>query len=910
MEKENSQELIEERKKKLLKFFNSSQLWVAAVLIIALILGVYIRSLPMTDHGGTPGLWDVTTNNWTLGPDLDPWLFLRQAKTVIETGEYPPIDYMRNVPLGFDNTKETMLLPYMIDWTYHISKIFYSGTTPEYAGVIFPVIMFALTTISFFFFVREIFVGESRKEKTKANLIALVSTFFMIVIPVFLSRTVAGIPEKESAAFFFMFLSFYLFLKAFKSEKKSGYIFGILSAISTALMALIWGGIIFIYITIALSVFITFVLGKIDSRRMNIYTIWYILSITVYLLFSNRETLSGVLTSLSSGLAFFVLFILWFDKGFWKIKTVQEKFRDKKVPPKIISITFAIMFAILIAIVILGPGFILEKGKAVHQSIFKPIPGRWGSTVAENRQPYFTEWGSSFGPTLGSIPIMFTLFFIGSILFIYQILHRFKTKERWTLTLGYVIILSAMIFSRYSQTGLLNGENFISKSIYYLGIILFIGIIGKIYIKEYQIGENKFEEISFSYIVLTVLFLLGIFSARGAVRLIMVLAPVASIFVGYISIEVVEIFRRKEKDKKLISGILMGIILIASIFAFVSFYQEVTISSYNMVPSLYNQQWQKAMFWVRENTPSTAVFGHWWDYGYWVQSIGERATVLDGGNAITFWNYYMGRLVLTGDNQKDALEFLYAHNTTHFLIDSTDIGKYGAFSSIGSDKNYDRYSWIETMIQDEQQTMETSNGTTYVYRTGIPLDEDLLVQENGKDVLLPGGRAAVVGGVVTIQEKGDSIIATQPYLVVVYSGKQYNVNLKYIQIDDEFIEFNEGIEAALYVYPSLTSSSNGVSINNLGAAMYLSPRVMKGMLAQKYILDDPFNNFPNFKLVHSEPSAISSILRAQNIDSPDFVYYGGVQGPIKIWEVQYTGDEEFQQKYVDTDASKYLDWQL
>jgi len=66
-----------------------------------------------------------------------------------------------------------------------------------------------------------------------------------------------------------------------------------------------------------------------------------------------------------------------------------------------------------------------------------------------------------------------------------------------------------------------------------------------------------------------------------------------------------------------------------------------------------------------------------------LQSIGERATVLDGGNAIVYWNYLMGRHVLTGDNQKDALEFLYNHNTTHLLIDSSDIGKYGAYSSIG-----------------------------------------------------------------------------------------------------------------------------------------------------------------------------------------------------------------------------------
>ena len=48
---------------------------------------------------------------------------------------------------------------------------------------------------------------KNKKSVNRANLIALISSLFMIVIPIFLSRTIAGIPEKESAAFFFMFLS-------------------------------------------------------------------------------------------------------------------------------------------------------------------------------------------------------------------------------------------------------------------------------------------------------------------------------------------------------------------------------------------------------------------------------------------------------------------------------------------------------------------------------------------------------------------------------------------------------------------------------------------------------------------------------------------------------------------------------
>lgn len=224
---------LKERKEKIFSFFKKGQGWVVIVLIIAIILGVYIRSLPMTDHNGKPGLWDITTNTWALGPDLDPWLFLRNAKTIVEEGGLPLIDNFRNVPLGFDNSIESQLLPYMIAWTYKIMILIGMDVNVEYAGVIFPVIMFALTIISFFLFVREIFIRKTKKTILKANVIALIATFFMTVIPIFLPRTIAGIPEKESAAFFFVFLSFYLFLKAWKSKKTRNVILlGMLSGIS------------------------------------------------------------------------------------------------------------------------------------------------------------------------------------------------------------------------------------------------------------------------------------------------------------------------------------------------------------------------------------------------------------------------------------------------------------------------------------------------------------------------------------------------------------------------------------------------------------------------------------------------------------------------------------------------------
>jgi asparagine N-glycosylation enzyme membrane subunit Stt3 len=928
----NSQELMEKRKKQVIAFFKKTNYWVLIALIIAVILGVYIRSLPMQDHStgaipslpqfiftpwksfsGTPGTWDITTNTWTLGPDLDPWLFTRYAKTIVEQGSLPEIDHMRNVPLGTETAKETRLLPYMIAGNYYIFNTI-SDINVEFAAVVFPVVMFALTIISFFLFVREVFARKDKESKLKANIIALISTFIMIVIPAFLSRTVAGIPEKESAGFFFMFLSFYLFLKGWKTKNlKTSLTLGILAGISTAAMALIWGGVSFVYVTIATATFLAFILNKVTKKEFLIYTLWIFFAYFITLLFSARFTIKGFLISLDTGLAFLVFFILLVDFVLWNTKLRKNKKLEKiKIPPNILSIIIAIILIIVISSVFLGPSFMIQKLKDINRMFFTPVIGRWNITVAENRQPYFTEWARSFGPFIKNIPVMFWLFFIGSVVLFKKMLDNIKNKDAWILTIIYIIFFFGLVFSRYSASSTFNGENTISKGAYYLAILLLAGSLVYYRFKYYKEKDESFQKTDYELLFLFSLFALCLFSARSAVRIIMVLAPIAPIFLSYLVVESADKFRKtKEETGRIIFGLLAILLIILTIFIFWNYYQNVKGQAYGFVPSYYNHQWQKAMEWVREETPENAVFAHWWDYGYWVQSIGNRATVTDGGNAISFWNYWTGRLVLTGPEQEDALEFLYAHNATHLLIDSTDIGKYTAFSSIGSDENYDRYSWIPVMTTNNQQIQETRDGMIRAYQGGSALDEDIFYEtEDGARIELARGRDAIVGILVESSEDNGTITFSQPQGVFYKNGQQIQIPLRYLYFNREIIDFETGINGTAYVIQRLDQTGQQVRKDELGAVIYISPRVMRGLLGQVYLLDDPFNNFPNFKLTHTEQNIIIENLNSQNMGLREFVYYQGLQGPIKIWEIEYTGEEEFHEKYLDRDSSKYISWRL
>jgi asparagine N-glycosylation enzyme membrane subunit Stt3 len=926
MEENQNNIVIGERKEKVFNFFKNNTVWIFILFLIILVaLGVYIRFQPLADHGGKPGLWDYTSNDYTLGPDLDPYLFLRYARTMIENGSLPQMDYFRNVPLGFDTTTELQMVSYMIVLTYKMVNIF-TPKSINYAGAFMPVWIFGLTIIAFFFMVREIFLRKNEeKSKIKSGIIATISTFFMIVIPEFLPRTVAGIPEKESVAFFFMFLAFFLFLKSWKSERPiSSWALAILAGASTAMLGLTWGGVSYAYIAISLSCLIAFIFNKVHLKESLAYTLWLASSFIITFLFTNRYSIYGFVTSVDTGLATITLGFIWVNLILWKTQIGASLKLDRiKLPKTITTIIFTSIVG-LILILIFVPSLISDKAAFVYHQLIKPVTGRWSMTVAENKQPYFSEWANTFGPVYAGLPILFWLFFIGSLLLIYRMFASIKSKDRVLLTSLYALFFLGLVFSRYApHPALLDGEGIISL-IFYFGSALVLGVTAiYLYIKYHKQNISGFEELQYPFIFLFVLFVLTLFTARSAVRLIMVLAPIAPIFVAYILTELgfkmFYLFRNKDitanSNYKIFVVAAFSIIFILSFFAGMTYFKGISQASYNNIPYYYTMQWQQAMSWVRENTPSDAVFAHWWDYGYWLQSIGNRPTVTDGGNAITWWNYLTGRYVLTGDNQKDALEFLYNHNASYLLVDSTDIGKYGAYAQIGSDANYDRLSQGPiTFFSDSRNIQETKEASirTYNIPSGnnqvsiVGIEEDVNYQANGTNVTLFKENTGVIGINLKYTQEDSFISFKQPEVVFYSNGKQINVPLRYVYYSGRLFDFKSGINAAVRIIPRVSSTS----IDPMGALIYVSPRVLRGFVGQAYILNNSLGNFNNFQLVHSHKDLFSQNLENQAYTLDDFVYYYnvGLQGPINIWKINYLGTEQIKQDYLVKSPPSYITW--
>ena len=810
-------------------------------------------------------LIDITTNKY-IPADPDAMAFLRYAQYIAENGKLMLVDNLRYFPSGFSGLQEFSFLAYFIVYLYKFLSIFSNIFTLELVDIIYPPIAFAISLVFFFLLTRKLF----------NNNMALLSTAFLAFVPSYLFRTLTGVSDKEAFATIFLFAAFYFYVLSWTSQNNGkAILFGSLAGVSTALTNLIWGGGVFIFLSIGIFAIIEILLNKFTKKDFYGYFSWLIFSILILiLLFGSRYDLGTILLSSTTAIAilavvFYLIDYLFTEKNILKIK---DRIMNK-LPSKLFSLIITIIIGSIVVFILFGSSYFIGQITQTINILTIPFAtNRWVRTVAENSQPYITDWINNFGK------YYLWMFIIGSIFLFYEMHKNLKSKLK--LTIIYTIFILGFIFSRYSPSSTFNGINTISILVFMVSFVgLFLLFIIPYFYAHYK-NKEMFEEIEKfdkKFLFILIWFFIMIIAARGAVRLIFIFSPITAILASYLIFRFIELSKNLKSKIYTISSsiafLIIGLILLSN-------FANSTLAQASSVGPTYNQQWQYMGKWIRENTKEDAVFAHWWDYGYLVQ-YNNRATISDGGNAGGYEiNYFTGRHVLTGQSEKEALEYLKSKDVSHLLIVNDEIGKYPAYSSIGSNVDYDRYSWIVTFGLDESKTQETRNETLYVYTGGFPLDDDLIY--NGK--IYPRRSAGIGAVILPIKEikqnnslEGYNI--NQPSAILVSNGEQIQIPLKCVYINNKKYEFNDGLDACFRVIPTI----NNNQINPIGAGLYLSPKVKNSLFAELYLYNKESDNF---KVAYSDESQI-----------PLAIYNGRLIGPYKIWEVNYPKDLKVPEEY-------------
>jgi len=837
-------------------------------------------------------LKDSTTGEY-MPLALDPFYFLRVAETIVNEGGLPAFDNMRYPFLQVEFSNE--ILPQVLTFMYKIGHGFDNTITIQFIDVIYPVIFFALGLVAFFFLILIL---------TKSKITAAISSFLLAIIPAYLYRTMAGFADHEALGMFFAFLAFLCYGLAIKFLEKNDksnrktILWGALAGFVSAFTILSWGGIAnFVFLIIPLSFGIIWLIKSktnlensknILKKYLIFYFVWFISSILFSVLFgySFSSIISRFVLS-SSGvigpalLLFIIIDYLLISKGKKIIKKNFEKYR---------------IFYSAIITLILGFIFLLFAGQNIFLIISQIFSrfltpanlGRTGLTVAENAAPYLTTWISQIGKTF------FWIFFGGAVFVGFALAEGIRKKSNKILfSILWLIMISGILFSRISTSSLLNGTSFLSKSIYFIGIALFLIYLVFLYFRDEIKIKNELIFIA-AWLFVTLI------TVRGSVRFFFVITPLFCFMAGYFVVRLFN-YAKKSKDDllKMILWVLLGLAILGLIISSVAFWNASSQQGKYTSPSA-NLQWQNTMEWVRENTQQGEIFVHWWDYGYWVEYLGQRPSLTDGGHANGFWDHLIGRYVLTTPFPETAFSFMKTHEVSYLLIDPTDIGKYPAYSKIGSDEQGDdRYSWISTMLVNPSQTTETKDGIIRFYPGGQAVDQDIIYQTNEGEVFLPANKAGLAG--VLLETSGKTI--KQPGGIFVYNQKQINIPLRYLYYKGEILDFGGGLNALIYVFPKVDQTSTGsANVDENGALMYFSPKNMNSLFVQNYILDNSLGGYENLQLVYTGSDPVVDSLNSQGQFLGEFVFFQGLRGPIKIWKVSYSEDIQIVEEFLSEEG--------
>ena len=126
----------------------------------------------------------------------------------------------------------------------------------------------------------------------------------------------------------------------------------------------------------------------------------------------------------------------------------------------------------------------------------------------------------------------------------------------------------------------------------------------------------------------------------------------------------------------------------------------------------------------------------------------------------------------------------------------------------------------------------------------------------------------------------------QPKGILVYNGQQVEVPINCIFFNNQALTFNnpDGIDACLRIIPVI----NGDQSNQIGAMLYLSPRVKRTLFTRLYLFNEEDENF---RVAYSDENSI-----------PLAIYNGRLIGPLKIWEVSYPDSLNIPEEYYGTEV--------
>ena len=450
-----------------------------------------------------------------------------------------------------------------------------------------------------------------------------------------------------------------------------------------------------------------------------------------------------------------------------------------------------------------------------HKFIIWAIPVYTISTIITSLA--FERVSASFIFGMGGILLIFSTLFLVSCILIQNKSTKNKTRNGLVFLLAFLIIAPLVLLANSESQFLpsashryLNALNpfltttdplvdsvsehattTLSQSfLFHSVLMIFSGLGIWLIIQNKKSNFIKNDMLSFALI----LGIIGVYTSSTFVRL-EVFGSISVVVLASLGLTALtkEFFRNPSESKKPIGNLIklpyaVGIVLLLTIPMVYPVGSEV--SSLTDVPptilnggtgySISTNDWLDALDWIKNNTPKDAVVASWWDYGYWISTMGERATLADNSTISTIIIQNIANMLLNNPNSSwHSLNEMQADYVLVFVAgEKLNLDSPQSFYRLGGGGDESKKQWFMRIAGlDERKYLHAdgASGTDYFWNETLlgkmfPFTELGYVNPNN----LNEQSETYVNGMIPIYEKNTKYTSDgNGPLKLVYASPSY-----------------------------------------------------------------------------------------------------------------------------------------
>jgi dolichyl-diphosphooligosaccharide--protein glycosyltransferase len=122
--------------------------------------------------------------------------------------------------------------------------------------------------------------------------------------------------------------------------------------------------------------------------------------------------------------------------------------------------------------------------------------------------------------------------------------------------------------------------------------------------------------------------------------------------------------------------------------------------------------WLETLEWIKLNTPENAVIASWWDYGYWIQTVAERASLADNSTTNDHIIQNIARMLLsTPDDSWNMLQKMDADYVLVF-VSAQKINDDSELYVLGGGGDESKVIWFARIAEFPAEKYLKSDGLT------------------------------------------------------------------------------------------------------------------------------------------------------------------------------------------------------